>query len=114
MRLPLRLLTCLAVLTTWLAGAAHAHALLLSFKIDGQDVVMQYNGRVDVARSRLTLLDQDGANPRKLETLPGGDAASLKAHLGELPAGSYILRWEVLSVDGHISRGDQPVTLPAR
>jgi methionine-rich copper-binding protein CopC len=113
MRKSFHLLARLALLLTLLAGAAQAHAILLSFKIDGQDVVLQYNGRVDVARSRLTLLDKDGGNPRKLESLAGEDAASLRTHLGALPPGSYTLRWEVLSVDGHISRGDQPLVLPA-
>ena len=95
------------------AGGAFAHALLLSFKIDGQDVVLHYNGRIDTERSRATLLHGDGSAPAKLETAAGDDPATLKAHLGAVPAGSYILRWEVLSVDGHISRGDQPITIPA-
>jgi methionine-rich copper-binding protein CopC len=108
----LRLLAGLVLIWTMLNGAAQAHALLLSFKIDGQDVVLHYNGRVDVARSRVILLDADGTHPRKLDSGAGDDPASLKAHLGALPAGSYVLRWEVLSVDGHISRGDQALVLP--
>jgi len=110
-RLP-RLLAGLALITLLIGGVAQAHALLLSFKIDGQDVVLHYNGRVDVARSRVLLLDADGSNPRKLESGAGDDPASLKVHLGTLAAGSYLLRWEVLSVDGHISRGTQPLQLP--
>jgi methionine-rich copper-binding protein CopC len=95
-----------------LSGAVEAHAILLSFKIDGQDAVLNYNGRVDAARSRVLLLDAKGANPQPLTSVAGSDPATLRAHLGDLPAGSYILRWEVLSVDGHISRGDQKLTLP--
>jgi methionine-rich copper-binding protein CopC len=109
-----RLVRLFAVLTLIVAGgAASAHALLLSFKIDGQDVVLHYNGRIDTERSQATLLHSDGSAPAKLATSAGEDPATLKAHLGAQPAGSYILRWEVLSVDGHISRGDQPVTIPA-
>lgn len=109
----LRLLAGLALTLTILSGAAQAHAILLSFKVDGQDVVLHYNGRVDVLRSKVTLLTSDLKDPQKLESGAGEDPASLKVHLGEVPAGSYVLRWEVLSVDGHISRGDQPLVLPA-
>ena len=112
MRKSFRFLASLALVTAWLGGAASAHALLLAFNVDGQEAVLHYNGRVDAARSRVTLVDKDGTNPRKLDILAGDDAATLKAHLGELAPGAYALRWEVLSVDGHISRGEQPVTIP--
>lgn len=95
------------------AGAAQAHALLISTKVEGQDVVLRYNGRVDAARSRLTILKADGAEGQKIECEAGEDLATIKGHLGTLAPGSYTLRWEVLSVDGHISRGDQPLVLPA-
>lgn len=96
-----------------LAGAVQAHALLVSSKVEGHDVILRYNGRVDAARSRLTILKPDGSEAQKVECEAGEDQATLKAHLGTLAPGSYVLRWEVLSVDGHISRGDQPVVLPA-
>ena len=44
---------------------------------------------------------------------PADDPATVKGQLGPLAAGSYVLRWEVLSVDGHISRADLPFTFPA-
>lgn len=97
-----------------ISGAAQAHAVLTSFKVEGHDVVLQFNGRVDAARSRLSLLTTEGANPQKIECEAGADQATLKGHLGDTAPGSYILRWEVLSVDGHISRADQPLTLPAQ
>jgi len=34
----------------------------------------------------------------------------LAAHL-DLTPGSYVLRWQVLAVDGHITRGDVPFTV---
>jgi methionine-rich copper-binding protein CopC len=108
-----RLFAALAVSAALLAGAAQAHALLLSTKVEGQDVVLRYNGRVDAARSRLTILKADGSELQKLECATGEDQATIKGHLGALEPGSYTLRWEVLSVDGHISRGDQPLVLPA-
>lgn len=95
-------------------GVAQAHAVLTSFKVEGHDVVLHFNGRVDATRSRLSLLTAEGANPQKIECEAGEDPATLKGHLGDAAPGSYILRWEVLSVDGHISRADQPLTLPAQ
>ncbi len=96
------------------AGTAQAHAVLTSFKVEGHDVVLHFNGRVDATRSRLSVLTAEGAEPRKIACEAGEDQATLKGHLGETAPGSYILRWEVLSVDGHISRADQPLTLPAQ
>lgn len=106
--LPAALLTiCLA------ADPAAAHALLLeSLPKAGAvvgggpvDFVLRYNSRVDNARSRLLLKDGRGGS-RRLAIQPGGDEASLKAHGEVLDPGKYVLHWEVLSVDGHISRGD--------
>lgn len=97
-----------------LGTAVQAHAVLTSFKVEGHEVVLHFNGRVDATRSRLSLLTAEGANPQKVECEAGEDQATLKGHLGEVAPGSYILRWEVLSVDGHISRADQPLTLPAQ
>lgn len=95
-------------------GDVQAHAVLTSFKVEGHDVVLRFNGRVDAARSRLSLLTAEGAAPQKIECEAGEDQATLKGHLGDAAPGSYVLRWEVLSVDGHISRADQPLTLPAQ
>ena len=109
-----RLLAGLALGAALISGVAQAHAVLTAFKVEGHDVVLHFNGRVDAARSRLSLLTAEGANPQKIECEAGEDQATLKGHLGETAPGSYILRWEVLSVDGHISRADQPLTLPAQ
>jgi len=108
-----RLFAGFAVATAIIAGAAQAHALLLSSKVEGQDVILRYNGRVDAARSRITVLKSDGSEVAKVDCQAGEDQATLKGHLGAIEPGSYILRWEVLSVDGHISRGDQALVLPA-
>lgn len=97
-----------------IGGVAQAHAVLTSFKVEGRDVVLHFNGRVDAARSRLSLLTAEGAEPKQIPCEAGADQATLKGHLGDEAPGSYILRWEVLSVDGHISRADQPLTLPAQ
>ena len=108
-----RLFAGFAVAAALVAGTAQAHALLLSSKVEGQDVILRYNGRVDAARSRITVLKSDGSEVAKIDCQAGEDQATLKGHLTGIEPGSYVLRWEVLSVDGHISRGDQPLVLPA-
>lgn len=108
-----RLFAGLAVAAALFAGAAQAHALLISSKVEGHDVVLRYNGRVDATRSRLSILKTDGSELKKVDCAAGEDQATLKGDLGDLAPGNYVLRWEVLSVDGHISRGDQPLVLPA-
>jgi methionine-rich copper-binding protein CopC len=107
-----RRLATLLLLGSVLGGAAQAHALLLSFKVEGPDAVLQYNGRIDATRSRFTLLTKDGAIVQKLDCSAGSDLATLKTSIKDIAPGTYVLRWEVLSVDGHLSRGDQPLVIP--
>lgn len=102
------------LLAGWLiTGPALAHALLLDsqpktgavISPGSIDFLLRYNSRVDSLRSRLVLKDGHGGKQR-LTVEAGADAASLKAHGDDLGPGAYVLHWEVLSVDGHISRGD--------
>lgn len=108
-----RLLAGLAIATALFSGIAQAHAVLETMTVTGQDVILRFNGRVDASRSRLSIVNADGTTARKIECEAGEDQATLKGHLTDLAPGSYTLRWEVLSVDGHISRADKPLVLPA-
>ena len=109
-----RLFAGLALASALLGGIAEAHALLLSTKVEGSELVLRYNGRIDATRSQLSLMNKDGSTLKKIDSFAGEDPATLKGKLGDVAPGTYILRWEVLSVDGHISRGDQNLTLPAQ
>jgi copper resistance protein C len=74
------------------------------------DVVIRFNSRIDHERSRLSILDDPGATkavPIAAETRPD----LLSAHVTGLAPGHYRLRWQVLAVDGHITRGDIPFTV---
>ena len=75
------------------------------------DVLLRYNSRLDQQRSRLTITLPDGT----LKPLPviqnPADPASLVARLRGLPDGAYILHWQVLAVDGHMTRGNIPFTV---
>jgi copper resistance protein C len=88
-----------------------AHAILVSAApasnetVNGAAVQVQlrFNARIDAKRSRLILV------------LPGGEERPIAAdqsspgvltsELSKLQPGPYILRWQVLAEDGHITRG---------
>ena len=99
---------------------ASAHAILVKSAPasggaidDGTvEVDLHYNSRIDRARSRLTLIRADRST-EVLKILDTGGADELSARATLLP-GTYILRWQVLAVDGHITRGDVPFTVRKR
>lgn len=74
------------------------------------DITLRFNSRIDRARSSLTLSAAPAKPDAKAQTLPllGEAPELLKAHASGLAPGAYSLRWQVLSVDGHITRGDIP------
>ena len=94
---------------------ALAHAVLLSSSpqknasVNGPEVTisLKYNSRVDGARSSLSLVKPDGS-VEKIGALaqPLPDTLSATGH--KLAKGAYVLRWQVLSSDGHITRGEVP------
>jgi copper resistance protein C len=112
----------------WLAGVvlllilvvlgprlALAHAVLLSStpqknaSVSGPDVTinLKYNSRVDGARCTLSLVKPDGTVEKiGTPTQPAPDVLSAIGH--GLVKGAYVLRWQVLAGDGHITRGEVP------
>lgn len=69
-----------------------------------------YNSRVDRARSRLTLTRPD--NTQTVLRISQTGAPNVIATSTDLMApGSYSVRWQVLAIDGHITRGDVPFTV---
>ena len=76
------------------------------------DVRLRYNSRIDHHRSRLTVLDAIGKETAV--TLDDNTPADvITAHISGLAPGEYRLRWQVLALDGHITRGDIPFTVTA-
>jgi len=100
------------------APFAYAHAIVLSATpaqreaVTGPDVPvkLRFNSRIDVKRSRLVLLTPDGEQ-RNLSVIEAGAGDSLKAEATGLKSGSYVLRWQVLASDGHITRGELPFSV---
>jgi hypothetical protein len=74
-------------------------------------IVVRFNSRVDPERSRLTLIGPGAAAPLSLAPEPLADATRIEAPCPPLPPGAWRLRWQVLAVDGHITRGDIPFTI---
>jgi hypothetical protein len=93
----------------------YGHAILLSSVpaskqvVKGPDVQVQvrFNSRIDVKRSRITLVAPDGAQAA-LAIAGQTSPDTLSSEAKGLKGGSYILRWQVLANDGHISRGEVP------
>lgn len=73
----------------------------------GLPVEIRFNSRLDKARSRLALVGPDGAET-DLALTPDGAPEVLEARIRPTRPGAYALRWRVLAVDGHITRGDIP------
>jgi copper resistance protein C len=94
---------------------ALAHAVLVSSQpgvnsiVSGPEISvrLKYNSRVDMGHSTLTLLDPDGKIEKvAIDSEP--EPGLLAAKLTGLVKGSYVLRWQVLATDGHITRGKVP------
>ncbi len=73
-------------------------------------VVLHYNSRIDHARSRLTLVGPD-QKPRPIAIDADSAPDQVTAKIADLPAGDYRLRWQVLAIDGHLTRGDIPFSV---
>jgi len=92
---------------------AFAHAILLQSTPAANAVVEQpttrisltFNSKIDGQRSRLTLIGPDGSQ-QTLALAPQNTADTLTASARDLKSGEYRLRWQVLAVDGHITRGE--------
>lgn len=94
---------------------AFAHAILVDSQpavngsVSGPDVtvLLKYSSRIDLEHSVLTLLDPDG-KVEKVAIASEPTPGVLTAKLVGLVKGAYVLRWQVLATDGHITRGKVP------
>ena len=100
------------------AGQAFAHAIVTGSSpaagatVPGPDipVVLHFNSRIDQERSRLTLEGPDGKN-RPVAVAVARSPDAMTATASGLQPGGYKLHWQVLAVDGHITRGEIPFTV---
>ena len=114
---------CLSVAVLAAAGflapdQARAHAILMdsqpaaraSMPAGPAAITLRFNSRVDHARSRMAL--RAAGTETALPVDPASATDSLAA-FATLAPGDYVVRWQVLAVDGHITRGDVPFTVQA-
>lgn len=108
-------MTAAAVLIVLATKEAFAHAVLMHSEpaanaiVQGPNVTvnLKFNSRVDGGRSVVLLATPDGkSQPLTLEKQASPD--TLRSSALQLHSGSYVIRWQVLAIDGHITRGQIP------
>jgi copper resistance protein C len=110
-------LAAAAVAASVVAGAAPAwaHAVIVSASPTANEQVapgelpvrIEFNSRIDKARSRLQVTAPAG-DKTDVPIDQAGDPNVMAGTTGALTPGAYVLRWQVLAIDGHITRGDIP------
>jgi methionine-rich copper-binding protein CopC len=106
------LLACLGT------SRAQAHAIIMksqpasgaTLAATTVPVNLHFNSRIDHKRSIVALTDPAG-NTAQLAIMPQSAADTILASARSLVPGNYTLHWQVLSVDGHLTRGDIPFTI---
>lgn len=97
---------------------AQAHAILLDSQPARQatmppgpaTISLKFNSKVDHARSRIALRANGAETTLPIDSASAADSMAAKTTLSP---GDYVVRWQVLAVDGHITRGDVPFTVQA-
>ncbi|MBV9653493.1 MAG: copper resistance protein CopC [Acetobacteraceae bacterium] len=115
----LRLRLVLGPMLLALPAAGQAHAILVSSEpaANGtvasgpQELEFRFNSRIDSGRSRLTLTDPDSQTV--VIPVAGGGVGNVLLSKVDLKPGAQTVRWQVLAVDGHITRGSVPFTVRA-
>ncbi len=111
-RLGFLILLAAVSLCAFAPRAAYAHAILVASTPKMDDTVpagpltvdLKFNSRVDGAHSVLSLAGADGSDhPLPLSTQVAPD--EIRTETDGLTPGNYTLRWQALSSDGHITRG---------
>jgi methionine-rich copper-binding protein CopC len=74
------------------------------------DMSFIYNSRIDRDRSRLTITSPD-QKQAVMQLDPDGPPNVIDTSAELNKPGAYVVRWQVLAVDGHITRGDVPFTV---
>src|SRR4051812_17077737 len=118
---PRRLLLAALIAVPLVPSAAMAHAVLEQSQpaVGGSvapgkmEMTFRFNSRIDRSRSRLTLTRPDRSQV-VLKLSPAGSPDVLTTGIELTTPGAYVVRWQVLAVDGHITRGDVPFTVTGR
>jgi len=98
--------------------SASAHAILLhatpapKATVSGPElkVELKFNSRIDARRSRVTIVMPDKST-KVLANASSTSPDTLDARGQGFAPGEYRLKCQVLSSDGHITRGEHPFTV---
>lgn len=113
--LPSLLIACALLLVPRLA-LAHAHlessTPAANATVQGPNITIElrFNSRVDGQRSTLGLEVAGGSAKANLVRDAQHSESTLNAH-ATLQPGHYIIQWQALAPDGHITRGEIPFTV---
>ena len=110
----------LAGLALLLSINAHAHAILVDStpKAHGKvhaghlALALSYNSKIDQTRSRLVLIGADKSETPLVIAANDNKPNELDA-VADVKAGEYVVRWQALALDGHITRGELPFSVTA-
>ena len=97
--------------------SASAHAILKESLpaphsvVSGPDIEirLRFNSRIDAGHSRVYL--DGGSHPQQIEISRQAAPDTLLGHAKNVTAGEYRIQWQILAVDGHITRGEVPFTV---
>ena len=107
------LLSVPAATVALMPGSARAHAIVVAAQpamnstvLPGElEIRLDFNSRIDLKRSRLTL-ERPGGGEVAVARAAGAPPAVLAGRAQVAGEGRWKLRWQVLSLDGHITRGE--------
>jgi methionine-rich copper-binding protein CopC len=76
-----------------------------------QEIVLRFNTRIEKTLSRVTLTGPGDQLVSPLLAIPAAEPDRLVVKPPSLEAGVYLIRWKVLSADGHVTQGAFRFTL---
>ncbi len=111
----------LTIVGTFVSISASAHAILVgstpnangSVSAGHASLVLKYNSKIDQGRSRLVLVGPDHKET-PLPITASADRPNEIDSTAELSPGAYVIHWQALALDGHITRGDLAFTVSAK
>jgi len=114
-------IVALAIAGTFASISASAHAILVdstpkangSISAGHASLVLKYNSKIDQGRSRLVLVGPDHKET-PLSIIASADRPNELDSTADLGPGAYVIHWQALALDGHITRGDLAFTVSAK